>query len=632
MNKYLSLLACLHFFGWTMAQEFNVQNIPDSLRRDAHSVTRLDEYVVEIKSPGKARVYERHVYTLLNSHARNLATYRAYYTNFQNISSVTGVLYNASGKELKRLKKKEWQDMSVYDGFSIANDIRVKENEFSYNDYPFTVEFEEEAEIDGLLSLPSWFPVPGYGMSLENSRYTIIAPADYEVRYRTFKFPYPPRITEKDGKKTYSWEIKNLAAIHQEENAPDLAELVPSILFAPSEIEVEGYKGNISTWNGYGKFMNQLLIGRDSLPADIRATVRRITAPLKTDKEKVVALYEFMQKNTHYISIQLGIGGWRPFDATYVAEKKYGDCKALTNYTVALLKEAGIPAKYVLISAGEQARQLLEDFPRNQFNHAVACVPLGKDTIWLECTSQTQSAGFMGSFTGNRKALIVDANGGHVVNTPRYGIQENQRTSVVTARITDDGIMTATVRSRYTGIEQELPHALMNEVSKDTREKYVNKMLGLATYQVISNAYTQQKGLLPLVDEALEVKAPGYATVTGKRLILNPYILKGNAERLVPDSARKHDFLVNQSYTHVDSILIEIPPGFRLESAPREVSIDNRFGQYKSSVKWEANRLICYRVRIQYKARYPAAEYNDLVKHFDQIYKAERSSVVFVRE
>jgi hypothetical protein len=299
---------------------------------------------------------------------------------------------------------------------------------------------------------------------------------------------------------------------------------------------------------------------------------------------------------------------------------------------VALLKEAGITAKYVLINAGKDARPLLEDFPSNQFNHAVVCVPLAKDTIWLECTSQTQSAGFMGSFTGNRKAVIVDQSGGHVVSTPRYGINENRRTSIVTAVLTTEGMLDAMIKTRYSGMEQELPHALIHEVSKDTREKYLNRMLGLATYQVISNEYSQQKGLLPRVEESLHIKATAYATVTGKRLILNPYMLKGSSERLVPDSSRKYDFLVDRSYTHVDSITIDIPAGFRLESVPKEIVMENKFGQYRRSVKWEANRLVYYRFNMQNKGRYSAKEYNELVKHFDQIYKADRSSIVFVKE
>ena len=59
-----------------------------------------------------------------------------------------------------------------------------------------------------------------------------------------------------------------------------------------------------------------------------------------------------MQNNTRYISIQLGIGGWRPFEAAYVASKGYGDCKALSNYMYSLLKEAGILSYYTLVKAG----------------------------------------------------------------------------------------------------------------------------------------------------------------------------------------------------------------------------------------------------------------------------------------
>ncbi|MFX4389041.1 hypothetical protein ABTA48_19565, partial [Acinetobacter baumannii] len=62
---------------------------------------------------------------------------------------------------------------------------------------------------------------------------------------------------------------------------------------------------------------------------------------------------------------------------------------------VALLKEAGIKANNVLIKAGEGKTDILSDFPSNQFNHVVVCVPNGKDSIWLECTSQTVSPGYM---------------------------------------------------------------------------------------------------------------------------------------------------------------------------------------------------------------------------------------------
>ena len=211
------------------------------------------------------------------------------------------------------------------------------------------------------------------------------------------------------------------------------------------------------------------------------------------DREKIFILYDFLQKNTRYISIQLGIGGWQPFEAAYVAEKKYGDCKALSNYMIALLKEAGITGKYVEIYGGKSPPPFIEDFSFSQSNHVISCVPLNKDTIWLECTSQTVSPGYMGSFTGNRKALLIDETGGHVVQTPVYRAGDNLRLRIVKAVADEQGNLSAEITNTYSGLQQDFPHSLMYDASKEERVKFLNQMFNLPTYEVIKNDYKSKR-------------------------------------------------------------------------------------------------------------------------------------------
>ncbi len=628
----LFVLASFIFFALiTEAQENNILFIPDSLVKGADVVKRNEEYILTIKSPAKYTLYERHVYTILNPSASHYADYITNYDKFCNINSVSGKLFNSMGKEVKHTKKNEWKDNSAYDGFSLLSDARYKENEFYSSDYPYTVEYEEEDEYNGTQGFPTWMPQGIPFMSVQNSKFTIIAPADYVVRYKQLNFNGEPVITQKGQTKTYTWEVKNIAAKKYEVSSPSFREMTPIVFFAPSKFEVQGYSGDMSTWEEYGKFMYQLIKGRDVLPDAIKSKVHELTDNIKDEREKIFALYNFLQNNTRYISIQLGIGGWQPFEASYVADKKYGDCKALSNYMIALLKEAGITGKYVEIYGGKSPPPFVQDFSFSQANHVICCVPMKHDTVWLECTSQTASPGYMGSFTGNRDALLIDETGGHLVHTPLYKVADNLKTSIVKATADEQGNLSAEITNTYTGLQQDFPHGLMYEASKDERGKYLNQMFNLPTYEVLKSDYKEHKGSIPSVDEYLQIQLNNYAIITGKRFFITPNIFGGATEKLSNDTARENDYVIKDAYRNIDSIEIKIPAGYIAESVPKDVSLQTKFGLYKSSIKVTGDKIICYRSMEQNSGRFPAKEFNQLVKFYDQVYKSDRSKVVLVK-
>jgi hypothetical protein len=67
-----------------------------------------------------------------------------------------------------------------------------------------------------------------------------------------------------------------------------------------------------------------------SLTPQPEAEIRAMTDTIKSDKKKAEFLYNHMQKHMRYVCVQLGIGGFKPFPATFVDQQKYGDCKALS--------------------------------------------------------------------------------------------------------------------------------------------------------------------------------------------------------------------------------------------------------------------------------------------------------------
>ena len=614
------------------AQSYNVALIPDSLKKDARAVMREEECVLEIKSPEKAIEKWHKVVTILNENGDDFAQYFNGYDKFTSINWIDGYLYDANGKELKHVKKKDMDDRSYVAEENLTDDLRYRAHNFYCRVYPYTVDYSQENEKNGILAFREWSPLLNIGVSTQHTKYVVIAPAEYEIRYKPVNCNFQPVVTTSGARKIYTWEISNLPARSTEFDGPDWEEITPNVLFAPSDFEAEGYKGNMSTWENYGKFINQLRSGRDVLPDNVKQKVHELTDHLTDKQQKVYALYDYLQKNTRYISVQLGIGGWQPFPADYVAAKRYGDCKALSNFMVALLKEAGIKANYVVIYGGRDEPELVDDFPSLQGNHIITCVPMGKDSIWLECTSQTKSAGFMGSFTGNRKAILIDDDGGHIVHTPSYSATDNARCRVVEAAITDDGTLDASVNTRYSGIREEWPSTMLNEMSGEERQKYLNDALSLPTYTVEKSHYDEQKGKIPVVQEYLHVLSPNYASISGKRLFVNPDLFDRSSYRLSADSVRRYDFVDKEAFTNIDSVTLKIPAGYQPEAVPADVAIDSRFGKYSTSVKVTADKIVYYRRYEESIGRFPPADYPDLVQFYERLYKADHSRVVLIKK
>ena len=632
MKKCIAIFLSLLTGFALRAQSFAALEIPDSLKENANVVIRLDEKIFEIKSIGHAVMKERHVYTILNEKADGYATYKTYYDKFTSINYVDAALFDSKGKEIKHFKKKDMSDLPAQDEFSLVTDSRFKKGSFYYHDYPYTVEFEEEDEIDGFLTIDGWFPQTSIKESVEDSKYSIITPQDYEIRYKMLNSDILPSITEKGPKKTYMWEIKDLTASEEMPFAPPLIRYDPYLMVGATDIEKEGYRGTMSTWNDFGKFYGSLQKGRDVLPDEVKQKVHQLTDAIADPEKKVAVLYDFLQKNTHYVSIQLGIGGWQTFDAAYVAHNKYGDCKALSNFMVALLKEAGIKAHYVIIHGGEENMDFIKDFTYDPFNHVICCVPLAKDTIWLECTSPYLPAGYLSDFTSNRYGLQVDDNGGELIHTPAYLLPDNSRMRNISAVLDSEGNMRLESSTNYKAACQDDINSFINYESKDQQLRTLKTKFDLPTYDVNSFDYKEDfSKRLPVIRESLQISVINYAQVSGRRIFVNPDIFARLAEKLPEDKNRKCALEFKDEYVYVDSIEISIPTGYETESRPKDILLQSKFGKYETHIKITADKITYFRKFVQYSGRFPGKDYGEVVNFYDQIYDADHSKIVLVR-
>jgi hypothetical protein len=602
--------------------------IPENLKTGMYAVIREHELKFEINSQKNATKYGRTVITILNANGLGCARKVLYYDKFVVVKSFKGVSYDAEGKVIKRLKASDIYDQSQYDGSSLYSDNRLKVADLSHGTYPYTVEFEYEIEQKALLHAPSFHLYTDDEISIEKSKYVLVYPPALKPRYKTFKVPEPKRSMQND-KEVLEWTFEGIRPEKFESFSPDADELVPNISVAPTNFEYDKYTGKMDSWDNYARWIISLNKGRDVLPEPTKKHIHQLTANLKTTEEKVRTLYEYLQSKTRYVGIQLGIGGYQPFEAAVVDETGYGDCKALSNYMVSMLKEVGINANYTLICADEPDIDV--SFPSSQFNHVIVAVPSKADTLWLECTSQTNPFGYLGDFTGDRHALMITDDGGKIVRTPSYTAENNTQSRSADVYVEITGNAKANVRTTYQGLQYEngqLSRVVNNQY--DEQKKWLQKNVKIPAFDVVNFKMVNHKKAIPSAVVSTELSLQRFATISGKRIFLTPNLM--NKSSYIPEKleARKSNIVLRTPFIDLDTINYHLPEGIYPEFLPEPVKVKSRFGEYEASYTLDQGHLTYIRKLRMNKGQFPADSYKEFTDFYKSINKADNTKIVFM--
>ncbi|HEX6227227.1 MAG TPA: DUF3857 domain-containing protein [Chryseolinea sp.] len=626
------LILMMPFLGITKDDpKFPVSAIPENLKKNVIAVVREDEMVYTINADNRATLHGHYVVTVFNPKGDRLAEFSEWYSKLKKVLKFEGTVFNAHGTIIKRVKGNDVVDQGVYESGTLYTDTRVKSIDLSQSEYPYTVEFEYDVEYKFLYHINGSSIIPTENVAVQKASYQLIYPKALTPRYKTYNISQTPKVEQLDnGRESVSWRFENLPAI-KFEPLSDPEDVLPEIVAAPGKFQYDGYSGSMETWEDYGKWQLSLNNGRDAISEETKKKVKQITSGLGTTEQKVKALYEFLQNRTRYVNISLGIGGLQPFEAMVVDKVGYGDCKGLSNYMIALLKEAGIKGYYTKIMAGEHAPEIDVTFPSHQTNHIIVGVPNGMDTLWLECTDQTNPFNFQGTFTGDRKAIMVTENGGKIVNTHRYAIEQNSQYRVADVFLEVNGDAKAKVKTTYSGLQYENDNLnfVLNKQYDDQR-KWILSNTQIPSFDVVSFNMTNRKAKIPTAVVTSDFTLKRWATTSGKRIFITPNLM--NRSTYIPEKmeTRKTKVVTQLAYIDSDTIHYHIPDGIYPEFLPQSISIKSRFGEYEVSYKIDQNKLLYLRRIKMHKGEFPPESYSELVEFYKNVNKADNSKIVFL--
>lgn len=627
----LLLAACQLLFLETNANEYAVANIADSLRQGADVVLRNRQTTIEITDIKKAVVYEQYAITILNDKGKDYGHFAVPYSPHQNVKRIRAEVLDAGGKRIHRVRRSEINDRSLVSNASLFEDRRMKYFEVHQPNYPYTLVVEYEVEYDGYAGFNRWIPQYGDRFAVEQASLKVILPEADSIRHKTLNMPEPVSMMS-DGKQEWMWELSHQKGFRREAYAPPMHEYLPVVFLAPYAFYYHNTSGNLKSWSDYGDWVAQLLFGRQKLPEHVLNDLHELIADVQDDpREKARRIYQYMQGHTRYVSIQLGIGGFQPFPAEMVVNTGYGDCKALSNYTMALMRMAGVEAYYAEIGVGAQSIYF-DDFPSlDQTNHAILCLPFEQDTVWLECTSQHLPFGHLPRSLQDRKALVVKAGESEVIQLPTYQASDNSMRLSMDISINGDGDAQANLAVVYKGAQTETIFPELWQ-GQERQLKAISSRYGLPGLKIHDfNLNLIEEGSVFATEEA-NMDIRGFAARTGNRMFIDANPLSPLNPRFTTLKERLTDFELN--YPYLDSLLFTIKPpkGYQVESLPDDIRIESDYGFYQLQLAHDENVLQVSRILQLNKGRFPAEQYNDYVMFRRAVNQADRNKIVLLEE
>ncbi len=608
---------------------YRAADIPATLKVGANAVIRNKETTVTMLSSDDVVYTVTQAITVLNKGGAGYADLVLPYNKSLQIKIAKGYILDALGNQIARFALSNFVDQSAVSNFSLYEDDRIKYYSPVILSYPFTIVYEYEVRSRQNLIIQDWYANPYPELAVQQSKYTFSYNPLEKIRVKAYN--YTGKIEENQTAKLNSltWAVQNMVAFRQEPYAPSADDYRTYVKIVHEQFSFYRAKGKFGNWEELGKWIyTDLVKPRQDLNAGTIAEIRSLVQGLSSDREKAKRIYEYMQRKTRYISVQIGIGGFQPMLASDVDRLGYGDCKALVSYMQSLLAAVDIPSYYCVVYAGRFKQNMDPSFASmDQGNHVILALPLGKDTTWLECTNQNVPFGYLGDFTDDRLVLACTEEGGKLLRTPALSSEMNETKRKATLTVDQSGNISANILTTFKGAQYDTHEGIIRKPLQE-QIKALNSFYEVDNINFNQLSLTQDKGDLPVTTEKLTVEIASYLSKNHQTAYLLP-----NAFNKLPTtrtvSNRKLPVYINRGFIDEDELVYRLPAGYEIVHQPKDLKVENQFGSFVTRISKKGDELIYYRKFVLNSGSHPAANYTAFAEFMNQVATADRAKVIF---
>lgn len=435
---------------------------------------------------------------------------------------------------------------------------------------------------------------------------------------RTVKLKTKPgsdaKITEENGSRIYRWATSHLA--QDEDKATEKSKKKKRTVDKVPDVQMTTF----GSWEEVGRWYAGLEKERREPSKEVRAKADELTKGLVSDLEKTEALYDFVARNFRYVSLSLGLARYQPQAATDVLHNQYGDCKDKNTLLAALLEAKGLHSSTVLINS---IRKLDPDMPSpSQFNHVITMLPLAKEEIWMDTTTEVAPFQLLTYQLRKKQSLVIpEGSVPHLEETPADPPTPDRELEEIKGKIDESGKLTAAISYTLRGDAELRQRMIFRRIASAQWQKYVeglNKGLGgdVSNVKVSDPASTREPFTI-----SYEVSKANFVDWSKKKLQLQLPLAHLNLASVSVDVDEESEdeesegstaetFKLGPPHEHTYRLKLELAPRYTA-AVPVPTALDRDYGAYQSTYTLDGNLFTAERKLTIRQRELPPARADD---------------------
>ncbi len=428
---------------------------------------------------------------------------------------------------------------------------------------------------------------------VDHAEYVLITPKTRKLHIDKKRVPgLQEKITEKGDQRIYRFWAEDLQPVHPEPAMPPWTEVLGFV--------------HVSTYESYaelGKWYWGLAQDQFDLDEETRKLAREITAGLKTEREKVQAVYNWVIKNTRYVALEFGIYGFKPRRCVQTVSRGWGDCKDKATVIVSLLKEVGIDSTIVVLRTQMRGSFESDVASLAPFDHAIAYIP--SLDLYLDGTAEFTGTTELPTMDQQAVGILVNEGKSELVTLPFLDPSTNVRDRHIKAAVAADGSAKLSLEVEVRGSSapswRRRYHAEATQrerATSDLAREFPGFQLGSgkAGLRLELDDYEQP------VEMHLTGSTPTFGRREGENLSLPVTVGTRLTENYASLSERTLAVALPVFGTVRDTFELTLPPGYTVISKPSDVTTKTRFGDYAVQVT-QAGNVVKVQSEIMLKVR-----------------------------